>query len=292
MAKKKVALFGKNTIAVKVLEILLQKDVDIVLVSPNMSDTGVDDWQKSLKKRANELKLNVIQFPKIKNDTSIEYLKNLKIDFIFSVQYDQILNQKVIETAKFGAINLHFAPLPRYRGVSPIAFALINGEEEFGVTLHYMDPGVDTGDIINQVKFNIKDIKNARELYDLCVDKGIELFEMEVDKILTFTNKRVPQDNSKALYFPRGSISFKENKINFNKDTHNLYNWIRAFIFPPFQYPTFDYEEKTYEIIAVSPDYTKNCFEKPGTLILREENLFKFSTHDSYINLIVNDNIK
>jgi methionyl-tRNA formyltransferase len=287
MYKKRIALFGKNTVAVKILEILLKKDVDLVLVSPNTSDNGIDNWQKSLKKRATELELNVIQFPKIKSVETIEYLRSLKLDFIFSVQYDQIINQSVIDTAKFGAINLHFAPLPRYRGISPIAFALINGEEEFGVTLHYMDPGVDTGDIISQSLFDIKDIKNARELYELSVIKGVELFEDTIDSILNFTNKRMPQDNTKALYFPRGSINFKENKVNFNRDTRTLFNWIRAFIFPPFQYPVFDYEGKIYEIIAAAPDYTKNNFEKPGTLVFKENNFYKFATHDSYINLIV-----
>jgi len=289
MYKKRIALFGKNTVAIKVLEILLKKDVDLVLVSPNMSDNGTDNWQKSLKKRATELKLNVIQFPKIKNNEAIEYLKSLKLDFIFSVQYDQIINQSVIDTARFGAINLHFAPLPKYRGVSPIAFALINGEEEFGVTLHYMDIGVDTGDIINQLLFDIRDIKNARELYELAVIKGVELFEHTIDGILNFTNKRIPQDNTKALYFPRGSINFKENKINFNRDTRNLFNWIRAFIFPPFQYPVFELDGNKFEVVSVSPDYTKNKFEKPGTLIINKDNYFKFSTHDAYINLIVND---
>jgi len=289
MRRNRVALLGKNTAAVCALEILLSKDVELVLVSPNNSDVGIDDWQRSLKKKASELRLNVKQFSKIKDYSSIEYLKKLDLDFIFSIQYDQILNQSIIETPKFGAINLHFAPLPRYRGVSPIAFALINGEQEFGVTLHYMDQGVDTGDIINRRIFSIREIESARALYDLAVENAVKLFEAEVDNILSLTNKRFPQDNSKALYYSRGSINFKENKINFNKCTSSLYNWIRAFIFPPFQFPIFDYDGKTYEVIAVSPDYTKNKFEKPGTLIMRDDNFFKFSTHDSYINLIVRE---
>lgn len=287
MKKKRIALFGKNTASVIALELLLNKEVEIVLVSPNNSDNGENTWQRSLKRRAEELKLNVRQFTKIKDNYVIEYLRSLDIDFIFSIQYDQIVNQNVIDSAKFGAINLHFAPLPRYRGVSPIAFALINGEQEFGVTLHYMDPGVDTGDIINQRFFNINNIENARSLYDLSVDNAVKLFEDELDKILLLKNKKIPQDNTKALYYSHGSINFKENKINFNKDTNSLYNWIRAFIFPPFQFPIFEVNGKIYEVIAVSPDFTKNKFEKPGTLIMNEDNYFKFSTHDSYINLFV-----
>lgn len=288
--KHRVAIFGKNTIAVKVLQVLEQhNDCEICLVVPNNNDNGKNDWQLSLKFYANQKNYNVKQFQKIKNPDTISYLKDLRLDFIFSVQYDQIIDQSVIDTAKFGAINLHFAPLPKYRGVSPIAWALINGEEEFGVTLHYMDPGVDTGDIISQIKFNISKIKNARELYDLCTIKGELLFSETIDSILKLNNQRIPQDNSKALYYPKDSINFKENKINFKKDTRSLVNWIKAFIFEPFQYPYFEYEGNNYYVIDVSPDYHKNNFEAPGTVVLREGNAFKVATHDSYINLITKD---
>jgi methionyl-tRNA formyltransferase len=288
MIKKRVALFGKNSVAVNALEILIhKKNVEIVLVSPNNSDHGEDGWQLSLLRRANQYNLNTYQFSKIKQADSIEYLRNLNLDFIFSIQYDQIINQPVIDTAKFGAINLHFAPLPRYRGVSPIGLALLNGESEFGVTMHYMDPGVDTGDIISQKIFPINSIKNARELYDLVVIYAGELFENSIEDILLLQNKRVPQDNSMALYYPNGSINFKENEINFNKDTCSLVNWIKAFIFPPFQYPVFTVNGKSYEVVSVSGDFRKNKFEKPGTLIYSEGSYYKFATHDSYVNLTV-----
>lgn len=288
MTQKRVALIGKNTVAVHALEVLLQKqEVDVVLVSPNNSDPGEDGWQLSLLKQAKHHNLNVKQFKKIKSTDSIEYLTNLNLDFIFSIQYDQIINQPVIETAKFGALNLHFAPLPRYRGVSPIGLALLNGEKEFGVTIHYMDPGVDTGDIVSQKIFPIDFVKNAREMYDLVVSYAIELFKSSIDDILSLQNERIPQDNSKALYFPNGAIDFKKNEINFNKDTRSLVNWIKAFIFPPFQYPLFTTDGKTLEVVSVSADFRKNKFEKPGTLVYAKDNFYKFATHDSYINLVV-----
>ena len=283
--KKRVALIGKNTIAVGALEILLSKNIDLVLVSPNNSESSDDGWQRSLLKFSKEKGLPVKQFSKINEPSSIEYLKSLELDYLFSIQYDQIIRQPVIDTAKSGAINLHFSPLPRYRGVSPIALALLNGEKEFGVTMHYMDPGVDTGDLISQVMFNIESIANARELYDLVVEKGLELFADSIDNILAQKNSRSPQDNSRALYFSRGSIDFKENQIDFNKDSRSLSNWIKAFIFPPFQYPVFALDEKVYQVVKVSADYTKNNFEKPGSLVFSEKNLFKFATQDSYIVL-------
>lgn len=285
--KPKIALLGKNTVAVNALQTLLAKDVEIVLVSPNKSDTGINGWQQSLLRKAIENNLPVRQFSKIKHVSSVEYLKTLEIDFIFSLQYDQIVSQEVIDTAKHGAINLHFAPLPKYRGVSPVALAMVNGETEFGVSLHYMDPGVDTGDIISQTIFNIEDVENARKLYDLCVSKSTELFNETVDKVLKRENSRYPQDNSKALYFSKDSIDFTANRINFNNSSRSLVNWIKAFIFDPFQYPIFILDGSSYEVISANSDYRKNNFETPGTLICAEENKFKFATHDSYIYLEV-----
>lgn len=285
--KPKIALLGKNTVAVRALKTLLTKDVEIVLVSPNKSDMGEHGWQQSLLKEANEYNLPVRQFLKIKHVSSVEYLKTLQIDFIFSLQYDQIVSQEVIDTAKYGAINLHFAPLPKYRGVSPIALAILNGETEFGVSLHYMDPGVDTGDIISQVFFNIEGVENARNLYDLCVFKSSELFDDTIDQILALNNARHSQDNSKATYYSKDTINFKQNKINFNHCSRSLMNWIKAFIFDPFQYPTFLHNGKTYEVVSVSSDFRKNKFELPGTLICFEEKTFKFATQDSYVDLVV-----
>lgn len=283
---KRIALFGKNNIAIEALKLLLDnKFSKIVLISPNNSDDGQDSWQRSLIKFCYNNNLEIRKFVKIKSEDSISYLKELELDFIFSLQYDQIINKEVINTAKYGAINLHLAPLPKYRGVAPIGHALLNGEKKFGVTLHYMDPGVDTGDIIAQNFFDITSIKNARELYELSVEKAINLFKNELDNILNLTNSRLPQDNSLALYYPKGSIDFNQNYVEWNKDTHTLLNWIKAFIFPPFQFPKFKLSGKDYDIINSYPDYNRNNFEKPGTLIFREGNIFKFATHDSYIIL-------
>ena len=66
-----------------------------------------------------------------------------------------------------------------------------------------------------------------------------------------------------------------------------LYNWIRAFIFPPFQYPIIKYKNKWKKVIQVKPIYRKNNYEKPGTLVKMNDKMFLFSTHDCYIELII-----
>lgn len=287
---KRVAVIGKNTIAVKATELLMNNgDCEIAFVSPNNSDSGIDGWQLSFKSFAQAKNLPVKPIQKIKSEESISFLRSQHLDFVFSFQYDQIINRDVIDAAKYGAINLHFAPLPKYRGVSPIGLAIMNGENEYGVTIHYMDPGVDTGDIICQKVFDVTMLKNARELYDLCLLKGIELLGESLNEILDLRNPRLPQDNSKASYYPAGFLDFKKNMTTWNKDTRSLYNWIRAFIFPPFQFPLCEFAGKVFEITTASPDYRKNNFEKPGTVIISEPGYFKVATHDSYMNISVRD---
>lgn len=283
---KRVMVLGKNNIAIECTKVLLNnKRIQIVGCCPNNNDDGKDKWQKSFYKFCKEKEIKIFRFKKIKSKKSLNILKGLNLDLIFSFQYDQIINQKIIDIPKLGAINLHFSPLPKYRGVSPIAWALINGEKEFGVTLHYMDPGVDTGDIISQKNFEIGSIKNARELYNKCEDIGKTLFKDSLEKLSNGNNKRSPQENTKAIYYPNGSINFEDCEIDFKKSTYMLYNWIRAFIFPPFQYPVFQYEKQWKKVVKVSPVYNKNKFEKPGTLVKINDNKFVFSTQDCYIEL-------
>ena len=111
------------------------------------------------------------------------------------------------------------------------------------------------------------------------------LFKDSLGKLLNGSNKRIPQDNTNAIYYPNGSINFDECEIDFNKSTYMLYNWIRAFIFPPFQYPIFQYEEKWEKVVEANPIYNKNKFEKPGSLVKRNNNKFVFSTQDCYVEL-------
>lgn len=285
---KRVMVFGKNNIAIECTKILLKKDkVQVIGCCPNNSDNGESGWQKSYAKFCEEQDIEIFRFKSIKHHDSINHLKSLELDLIFSFQYDQIIGQEVLDVSSGGAVNLHFSPLPRYRGVSPVAWALINGEQSYGVTLHYIDPGIDTGDIIALDQFEIGSVANAKDLYNRCELAGIQLFKTTIDGLLSGTNERHPQANQHATYYAGGGIDFKKCEIEFNKSTNMLYNWIRAFIFPPFQYPTFNYKGNLKKVVSAEPMFTKNRFEPPGSLITQNKNKFIFSTNDSYIKLVV-----
>lgn len=285
--KKRILILGKNNISINCTKFLLKEDrVQVVGCCPNNNDNGKDSWQKSLYKYCDEKNIEIIKFEKIKSKFSLNILKKMNLDFIFSFQYDQIISQEVIDIPRNGAINLHFSPLPKYRGVYPIAWALINNEKKYGVTLHYMDPGIDTGDIISQKMFNIDTIKNARELYNKCESVGTKIFKKSLNTLLDGSIGGTPQDNSKGVYYSKGSIDFNKCNIDFNNSTLMLYNWIRAMIFPPLQFPKFQFNGYWLEVRDANPIYRKNKFEKPGTIVYSENGKFLFSTQDCYIELI------
>ncbi len=281
-----VVVLGKNKICVETTKIMMENErIKIAGVVPCRDDSGKDSWQPSIKKFALDNDLPLYYFDNISSNKTLGALKRLDIDFMLSFQFDRILPERIINTARHGSTNLHFSPLPKSRGVSPIAWALYNGEDVYGVTLHYIDPGIDTGDIIGQVLFNIESVKSARELYDLCTTKGIELFRNSLDDVLDNRIKRVPQDHKDASCYPRGSFDFHDNIIDFNSTTRQLYNWCRAYIFPPFQHPLVKIGSSLQKILSAEPVYTRNRFEPPGKIAEKSGNSILVATNDCYIRL-------
>ncbi|MFI5250978.1 MAG: methionyl-tRNA formyltransferase [Bacteroidota bacterium] len=282
---RRLIVMGKNNIAVECLTYLLTRhDTEIVLVISHPDDSGEDGWQRSLTKAAKDSRLPLYQPTKVNSAESITYIKSFQPEFIFSFQYAQIIKREFIDIPTRGCVNLHFGPLPRYRGVSTIAWAMINCEKETGVTLHYMDPGIDTGDIITQRIFPIDDKDNARDIYERCVEQGAALFKDSLDSIYAGKNKRIPQNNAHAIYYPKNSIDFSQRDIIWNNSTRQLFNWIRAMIFPPFQYPRCKVRDKQFEVTKISCDYRKNNFEKPGTIVSMEPSVY-VATNDSFLIL-------
>lgn len=118
------------------------------------------------------------------NDTdSIRLLRSLRPDLILSLFFNQILNKEVLNIPSKGTINIHPALLPNYRGVSPVFWCLANDEKETGVTVHFINEGIDTGSIINQSRVEIKSDDTEDSLYKRCVKKGAPLLFRAISEI-------------------------------------------------------------------------------------------------------------
>ncbi len=225
----KFCIAGKNIIAIRAVEHLisiLNINTKDILICANREDQGLDTWQPSLKKYAIQNKIKLVELSELYNHTDLLF---------FSLEFDKIININKFKTNKL--YNIHFSYLPKYKGMYTSLIPILNGEKSSGVTLHIIDDGIDTGDIIDQYKFRIGISDTCKELYIKYLKYGIQLFEKNIDGIInnTFTSKMQGKFNSS--YYSRKSIDFKNIVIDLNKTSFEIHNNIRAYIFSEFQLP-------------------------------------------------------
>ncbi|MGB0391332.1 MAG: formyltransferase family protein [Salibacteraceae bacterium] len=163
-----------------------------------------------------------------------------QFDFLISVQYHEILQQKHIDCAKELAINLHMAPLPEYRGCNQFSFAIIDGVKEFGTTLHVMEAGIDSGDLLFENRFPIEDDENVQSLHKKTTAASIALFKNSIENIFRENYFRIEQS---SLYNIRNQSFHLRSEMNNIKqidaswDEDKIDRYIRATYFPPFSPP-------------------------------------------------------
>lgn len=229
-----------------------------------------------VKKLALENNIKVIQPIKIKEE--YEDIINLKPDMIITCAYGQIVPEIILNYPKYGCINVHASLLPSLRGGAPIHKAIMYGYEETGITIMYMDKGMDTGDMISKVVVKIDDSDTAETLHDKLSDISVPLLEDTVKDIVNGTNKREKQDDSKATY--AYNVSREEEHINFNKSSKEVFNWIRGLNSWPGAYAILDDKNvKLWTSIINNKVYDK----KPGTIVNVDKNGIEVVTKDGSI---------
>ncbi len=244
----KLVFLGTPDFAVEALKSIYNTDNEIlaVITQPDkpVGRKGVIT-PCAVKVLANSLSLKTLSYDKI-SKSGVEDLKALNPDIMVTCAYGQILSKEILDIPKYGVINIHASLLPKYRGASPIQWAILNGDKETGVTIMQTELGVDTGDIISQVKTEILPNETAGELFDRLSKLGAEL----IVKVLNdYNNGKVQftkQDDSKAVKV--GLIKKEDGKIDFNKSATEIVNLVRGFNPWPVAF-TF-YESKSLKIFS------------------------------------------
>ena len=235
---------GTPEFSVPVLEMLI-KETNVILVV-TQPDSLVGRKQvltfSPIKQVALDNNIEVYQPNKIREE--YEYILEKKPDIIITCAYGQIIPSILLDTPKYKAINVHASLLPKYRGGSPLHRAIINGEEETGVTIMYMAPGMDDGDIITQESIKINREDNVGIIHDKLSVLGRDLLLKTLPSIFDGTNERFTQDESKVSF--AYNIKREEEKLDFNKSALEVYNHIRGM----YPYPC-SYMVLSNEIIKV-----------------------------------------
>ncbi len=145
--------------------------------------------------------MNYISAANINNEDIVRQIKSACPDLIIAANMNQIIKKQILAVPSKGCINTHCGPLPRYGGISPYLWALANNEDHSAATIHYLDEGLDTGDIIVQERVNVLKNDSAFSLFYRCCLLASELLIKAVDDIEAGTVKSYKQDLSKKTYF-------------------------------------------------------------------------------------------
>ena len=238
MKDKKVVFMGTPEFSVPVLD-MLNKNTNVVLVvtQPDKEVGRHHEIKFSpVKEYAVKNNIEVYQPNKIRNE--YEYILSKNPDIIITCAYGQIVPEILLETPKYKAINVHASLLPKLRGGSPLHRAIINGYEETGITIMYMAPGMDDGDIITSKSIKIEDIDNVGTIHDKLSILGRDLLLKTLPDIFNGNVKRIKQDPNEVTF--AYNIKPNEEKIDFTKTAREVFNQIRGMYPFPIAYTTLD----------------------------------------------------
>lgn len=227
----RILFFGTSEFAVPSLKKLLSeksnKIVSVVSQSSKPSGRSRKIAPSLIESIVHEYELNIFTPDNINTDFAIEYIKSLDFDLIIVVAYGQFIPQKIINLARYGAINIHPSLLPKYRGAAPIQWALINGDNEIGVSIIDVIEQMDAGDILRQSVFKINHVDNFISLQDKLSQEGALMLLDTINDIKENKINRIPQDKSKVSFAPK--LKKENGIINWNQSAVDIVNKIRAF---------------------------------------------------------------
>ena len=240
MKDKRVVFMGTPEFSVPVLEMLIEKVNVVLVVTQPDSYVGRHHELKfsPIKEVAVKNNIEVFQPEKIKND--YDRVLEVKPDIIITCAYGQIIPKILLDTPEYKAINVHASLLPKLRGGSPLHRAIINGYDKTGITIMYMDVGMDDGDIIKQREIPININDNVGVIHDKMSILGRDLLLETLPSIFNKTNTRTPQDEKAVTY--AYNIKREEEKLDFSKNAIDVYNQIRGMYPFPVAYTTLDGE--------------------------------------------------
>ena len=225
----RIVFMGTPEFAVPSLKKLVSDGCAIAAVIPQpdrKSGRGHRLCAPPAKLCACALGIPVLQFEKIKQPQGVAAIRELAPDIIITAAFGQILSKEILDIPPMGCINVHASLLPKYRGAAPIQWAIINGETKTGVTIMYMDEGLDTGDMIASCETDISADDTGGSLYQRLALLGAELLSDTLRSIKAGKAVRTPQNNAQASYYP--PLSRDIAVIDWHKSAVEIANLIRA----------------------------------------------------------------
>lgn len=270
----RVLFMGTSEFAVPALNALIDQNHEVigVVTQPDRpSGRGKNLKPTPVKEVAENHHLPVFQPDKVRNKGFVNTLKQVNSDVMVVAAFGQLLPQRILDIPPCGVINIHPSLLPKYRGAAPIQWALINGEEETGVTLMLLDEGEDTGDIICMHRIPIEIQDTAITLHQKLADIGARLLMKVLGNLQpSQPPASSPQNHAEATHAPR--LTKDMGCINWSEDSNKIHNLIRGTSGWPGAY-TFLRDSTLIKIIQSVPIVREEnkLSEQPGTIRINAE---------------------
>ena len=276
----KIVFMGTPAFASHILDGLYKAGFHIVaVVSQPDKEFGRKRILKpsEVKEKALELGIPVLTPNKIKDE--YEEVLAYEPDLIITAAYGQFIPSVILNYPKFKCINAHGSLLPKYRGGAPIQRAIINGEEETGITIQYMAKKMDQGEILYQKAIPIEIEDTNTTMFEKLSDLALEMLLEFLPKLFSDDVSPISQIEEEATY--AWNLEKEIEEIAFDEDVKKVYDHIRGLLDQPGAH--FVYKDKKYKMEKVFFEYEEGCV--PNTFVGLEKDYLRIDCRNGFIKV-------
>ncbi|QCD44013.1 methionyl-tRNA formyltransferase [Campylobacter mucosalis] len=278
--KLKIGYFAEGLWGTKGIEPLLNdSDIQVCFIYSKGDYSGI------LSQICAEKDIPLYQNESINTPDFLQKIRKYECDLFISVCFNQIFKAPIINTPRLATINWHAGKLPFYRGRNILNWALINDEREFGITVHYMDEGIDTGDIITQRVFAINDEDNYASLFARITKLSAEVLYEAVVKFKNGKPQGIKQNDIHPTGFYCSYRKAGDEKLCFYQTSREVFNFVRALAHPAVMARAMlnghEMKINKVELIKDAPNY--KC--AVGAILQKDTNGFLVKTADSFVRV-------
>ncbi len=281
----RIVYMGTPEIAATILNRLIQEPYEIVLAvtQPDRpKGRGKEMAMSAVKELALKYDIPVFQPEKLRYPESVKVIEKAKPDMIIVAAFGQLLPKAVLDIPKYGCINVHASLLPAYRGAAPIQWAILDGQKETGITIMYMNEGLDTGDILLQKTVAIADDETGGSLHDKLAELGAEALAEAIPGVLDGSLQPLKQGEMTTAYAKQ--LTKEMGRLDFTKSAVELERYIRGLNPWPGTFTTLD--GKMLKIWQAEVTKLSDTDLEPGTVTDITKKSFTYVTADGGLKIL------
>lgn len=287
----RVLMMGTGEFALPAFLALCDSQHEVVglFTQPDRTGRGHHAHQPHpMKDAALERDIPVFQPDKVNTPETLEDLRSLNADLFIVAAYGQILRQALLDIPPQGVFNIHASLLPKYRGASPIQYAILHGETETGITIFRIEPKLDAGPILRQDSLSIGPEETTGQLHDRLAQLAADIIVETVDSIKAGSLEPIVQAESDTVYAPR--IHKQEGIIDWTGSAQKIHDQVRAFQPWPKTFTWFQHADRKPQRILIHQTKVHSAESSvgfsPGFIVSADEHQVLVSTGDGLLEIV------